>query len=240
MSGAPRARARGRGGARRRSARLRPQRAPDRFDLTPGRGRRNLPAMLRVANLTTPLIGPIDIDLRPGECVGVEGASGSGKSLFLRAVADLDPNEGEVSLGGRARADFPAPEWRRAIAMVPAESGWWAETVGAHFAAEPDPAPWLDALGLAEARTWEVARASSGERQRLALVRALQTRPRCLLLDEPTAALDAAATRAVEAVLEEQMAQGVAVLIVTHDPAQALRLAVRRYRMVSGRLEAVG
>lgn len=186
------------------------------------------------------MIGPIDLEVGPGDCVGIEGASGSGKSLFLRAIADLDPNRGEVSLAGRPRAAHSAPEWRREVALVPAESGWWEETVGAHLARAPDPGPWLDALGLGAAPGWEVARLSSGERQRLALVRALQTRPQCLLLDEPTAALDRVATRAVEALLAAQMDQGVAVLIVTHDPAQVLRLARRRFRMDAGRLEAVG
>lgn len=196
--------------------------------------------MLRVANLSTPLIGPIDLDIGPGDCLGIEGASGSGKSLLLRAIVDLDPNRGEVSLGGRSRAAHPAPDWRRKVALVPAESGWWAETVGAHLVRDPDPGPWLEALGLGAALGWEVARLSSGERQRLALVRALQTRPRCLLLDEPTAALDAAATQAVEKLLAAQMAEGVAVLIVSHDPAQVRRLARRRFRMDAGRLEPAG
>lgn len=195
--------------------------------------------MLRVANLSTDLIGPISLDLGPGNCVGVQGASGSGKSLLLRAIADLDPNRGEVRLDGQEREDIQAPDWRRRVALVPAESGWWAETVGAHFAAAPDPAPWLDALGLADPLGWEVARLSTGERQRLALARALQSGPDVLLLDEPTAALDAAATSAVEALIAAQMQAGVAVLVVTHDPAQAARLCHRRYLMEQGRLEAV-
>lgn len=195
--------------------------------------------MLRVADLSTDLIGPISLDLSAGECIAIEGASGAGKSLLLRAIADLDPNRGAVSLDGRARADFDAPEWRRRVALVPAESGWWGDTVAEHFAPAPDPVPWLEALGLAAAPGWEVARLSTGERQRLALVRALQTAPRCLLLDEPTSALDAAATRAVENLLAAQMSAGRAVVLVTHDPAQAGRLAARTYRMDQGRLEAV-
>ena len=192
-----------------------------------------------VARLSTPLIGPIDLDLSPGECVGVQGPSGSGKSLLLRAIADLDPNRGEVRLDGQSRDDIAAPDWRREVALVPAESGWWADTVGAHFAASPDPSPWLAALGLGDACGWEVARLSTGERQRLALARALQTGPAVLLLDDPSAALDGAATGAVEAHIGEQMRSGVAVLMVTHDPAQAARLCSRRYTMNLGRLEAV-
>lgn len=196
--------------------------------------------MLRVAGLSTPLIGPISLDLDRGECVCVQGASGSGKSLFLRALADLDPNDGAVSLDGRAREAFSAPEWRQAVALVPAESGWWEDHVGAHFAGLPDPTPGLVALGLDAALGWEVARLSTGERQRLAILRALQTGPRLLLLDEPTAALDARSALEVEALLCERTQAGLAVLLVTHDPAQAARLATRQYRMDAGKLEAVG
>ena len=195
--------------------------------------------MLRVAHLTTGLIGPISLDLGAGECVGIEGPSGSGKSLFLRAIADLDPNQGTVHLDGGPREAVTGPDWRRQVALVPAESGWWAETVGAHFAATPDPAPWLAALGLADALGWDVARLSTGERQRLALARALQTAPRVLLLDEPTASLDAAATEAVQGLLAREMQDGVALLLVTHDPAQAARLCHRRFAMHRGKLEPV-
>ncbi|PIE08771.1 MAG: ATP-binding protein [Rhodobacterales bacterium] len=195
--------------------------------------------MLRVARLSTRLIGPLSLELAAGECAAVQGPSGSGKTLLMRAIADLDPNRGEVSLGGRAREAFTAPQWRRAVALVPAEPGWWEETVGAHFAADPDPAPGLAALHLEGALGWEVARCSTGERQRLALLRALQTAPKVLMLDEPTAALDGEATAAVEALLRARMAGGLALLLITHDPAQALRLATRQYRMDAGRLEAI-
>src|SRR5215831_4060928 len=57
-----------------------------------------------------------------------------GKTLLLRAIADLDPNDGFVSLDGRDRAAIAAPEWRRLVGYVPAEPGWWADTVGEHFA----------------------------------------------------------------------------------------------------------
>jgi ABC-type lipoprotein export system ATPase subunit len=74
-----------------------------------------------------------------------------------------------------------------------------------------------------------VARLSTGERQRLALVRALIQAPRFLLLDEPTSALDTATTLTVEALLQEARAQGIGLLVVTHDPAQADRLGGERY-----------
>ncbi|MDT5184104.1 MAG: UDP-glucose/iron transport system ATP-binding protein fetB [Mycobacterium sp.] len=77
---------------------------------------------------------------------------------------------------------------------------------------------------------------STGERLRLALVRALVLRPKVLLLDEPTAALDTASVTAVEALIAAQMQAGLAVLWVTHDAAQAKRVARRKLLVDAGRV----
>ena len=129
----------------------------------------------------------------------MRGPSGAGKTLLLRAVADLDPNEGRVTLDGRDRSTMSGPEWRRLVGYVPAEPGWWADTVGEHFGEWTAALAFLRDLGFREeAKAWPITRLSTGERQRLALVRALIMRPRVLLLDEPTAALDVASVAAVE------------------------------------------
>ena len=92
-------------------------------------------------------------------------------------------------------------------------------------------------MGFSEAtRTWPIARTSTGERLRLALVRALMARPKVLLLDEPTAALDAASEAAVESLISSRIQAGVAVLWVTHDEAQAKRIARRRLVVEAGRV----
>ncbi|MBO0710445.1 MAG: ATP-binding cassette domain-containing protein, partial [Acetobacteraceae bacterium] len=70
---------------------------------------------LRLAGLRSHLAGPFDLAVQPGECVAITGPSGSGKSLFLRMIADLDPNDGEAWLDGRARGSFAAPAWRRRV-----------------------------------------------------------------------------------------------------------------------------
>src|ERR1019366_6852366 len=89
---------------------------------------------LRIAGLHSLLAGPFDLSLGRGGCVGGTGPSGSGKSLFLRMIADLDPNEGEVFLDGVARSTMTAPAWRRQVVYVPAESGWWTDHIIDHFA----------------------------------------------------------------------------------------------------------
>lgn len=194
--------------------------------------------MLDVRELRSPLIGPLSFSVEAGECVAMMGPSGAGKSLLLRAVADLDLSTGAVSLDTISRDAIPAFEWRRRVALVPAESGWWADTVAEHFTEGMPPPALLDALGLdAHAMDWQVARLSSGERQRLAIARAIVLRPSVLLLDEPTASLDAANMALVEAVIEQQLADGVAIVLVTHDATQATRLAARTLALVDGRIE---
>ena len=93
-------------------------------------------------------------------------------------------------------------------------------------------------LGLREAaKAWPIARLSTGERLRLALVRALMVRPRVLLLDEPTAALDAASVASVESLIKTRMQSGLAVLWVTHDTEQAKRVAHRLLVVDAGQVE---
>lgn len=195
--------------------------------------------MLDIRDLKTPLIGPINLDIAPGTCSTVSGPSGAGKSLLLRTIADLDESTGQVTLNGLSRDDLTAPDWRRKVAYVPAESGWWAERVEDHFDKPDGLAERLAAVGLGEALPWEISRLSTGERQRLALVRALENEPEVLLLDEPTSALDPPSVAQVEDLLRERLQTGCAVLIVTHDPDQPKRLGAREFQMTSGRLTAL-
>jgi ABC-type multidrug transport system ATPase subunit len=193
--------------------------------------------VLTVNRLSRPGIEPVDLNVSAGECVAISGPSGAGKSLLLRAIADLDPNQGEVRLKGTAREAVPAPEWRRQVVYVSPESGWWTADVGGHFADPGGAAELLGELALPpDALSWPVARLSTGERQRLALARALEQKPPALLLDEPTSGLDPEATSRVEDLLRRRLAQGVVIVLVTHDPEQAKRLAGRQLRMEHGRL----
>ncbi len=192
---------------------------------------------LRVDRLETGLIGPLSFEVAEGECVALMGASGAGKSLLLRAIVDLDPNEGTVTLDSIDRGSVAASDWRKLVALVPAGSGWWGDRVGDHFPPHAAVADLLDAFALAGALDWEVARLSTGERQRLAIARALCRNPKALLLDEPTASLDEAATQRVEELVTRCCQSGLAVLMVTHDHRQGKRLARRILRMADGRLQ---
>lgn len=194
--------------------------------------------MFSVRSLSRPGLAPVSFQVAPGECLAVQGASGSGKTLLLRALADLDPNDGTVSLNGTTRESMPAPDWRRHVAYLPAEAGWWDERVEDHFSDWDKAAPLVRRLGLPDdCRRWPVIQLSTGERQRLALIRALILEPDVLLLDEPTSGLDDAATAAVEALIQERLATGACALWVTHDTAQAKRVAGRRLLITNGHVE---
>jgi len=179
----------------------------------------------------------VSLAIAPGEIVCLSGPSGSGKTRLLRAVADLEPHDGAVRLGQLDQVATPASEWRRAVMLVPAESQWWHERVGEHFA-RPMPGA-LDALGFdAGVEDWQVSRLSSGEKQRLALVRAFSAGPSALLLDEPTANLDGESIRRVEAWLRELIdRQSLPTLWVAHDPAQIRRVGARHFHIHGPRLE---
>ena len=143
---------------------------------------------LTVDKLCRPGLGPLSFSIADGQCAALMGPSGSGKSLLLRAIADLDPSDGRVAVGDTMREHVTTRRpWRRLVGLVPAESGWWCETVGEHLAAGDEALAMITAIGLpAESVGWPVGRLSTGERQRLALVRALLLlAPRVLLLDEP-------------------------------------------------------
>ncbi len=194
-----------------------------------------------MANLTLERIAigaleQVDLEVAPGEIVCLSGPSGSGKSRLLRAVADLEAHGGTVRLGDMEQDAVAGHRWRRSVMMVPAESAWWFDTVGEHLV-NPMPEA-LRALGFSdETANWPVARLSSGEKQRLALARALSREPRALLLDEPTANLDEKTTRQLEDWLLPLIREHRwPVLWVAHSKEQIGRVARRHFRIEGSRL----
>lgn len=189
--------------------------------------------MLRVENLKVGSLPPLSFEVADGECLAVEAPSGAGKTRLLRAIADLDASEGLVLVDGASRDEVPAPQWRRTVRYVSAEPGWWTDTPRASLAASGGDPVRLDrlmrALGLEPPLLDRAVTAlSTGERQRLALVRALLDEPRVLLLDEPCAALDPTSAALVEELVKFQILSGRIVVLVSHDRAQVDRLAHAR------------
>lgn len=192
--------------------------------------------MLRVAHLKAGPLPPLTFEVENGVCLAVEGPSGSGKTSLLRAIADLDPAPGQVFLDGAERGEQSAQAWRCAVRYCAAEPAWWTDTPRA--AMTPglrDPARLERLIGRLGLTSTHLDRSihllSTGERQRLALVRSIMDEPRVLLLDEPTAALDAASAALVEELLKYLLLSGRSMLLASHDQGIIGRLCDARLQL---------
>jgi ABC-type lipoprotein export system ATPase subunit len=181
----------------------------------------------------TRVLDELSVAFDAGRLTAVTGRSGSGKSTLLHLLAGLDlPDEGEVDVLGETITSLDAERRariRRDHIGVVAQGGDLVpfltaqETVELALAVRgletTDAAPALDAVGLAELSHQRVSRLSMGERQRVAVARALAPKPKVLLADEPTARLDEANARAVGALFAELVREtGTAIVCATHDP----------------------
>ncbi|HSV68484.1 MAG TPA: phosphate ABC transporter ATP-binding protein [Methylibium sp.] len=183
----------------------------------------------------------VNLAVRAGERVAFIGANGSGKSTLLRVLHGLlPPSAGTrrtASVPPRIAMLFQRPFLLRLSAQANVRVALWLAGVrGAE--ARRRCAEVLQRVGLA-AEAGRPARAlSGGQQQRLALARAWALRPDVLLLDEPTASLDPHAKREVELLLDELGAQGVTLLMASHNLGQVQRFAQRVVYLEQGRVLA--
>lgn len=191
--------------------------------------------MFVINSLTIAGLSPVSFELHAGDCVGLSGDSGCGKSRLMRAIADMDEHQGSASLDGEAAENMPAHLWRKQVGLLPAESQWWCDSVGEHF---PHQNVDVSVLGFEPAvYDWEVSRCSSGEKQRLGILRCLANEPRVLLLDEPTANLDPDNTIKVEQLVKAYIDKHNACCIwVSHNRLQLQRIASRCYEFIDKQL----
>ncbi len=206
---------------------------------------------------TLTVLDGLDLDVAPGELVALQGPSGSGKSTLLHIVGALDADfEGEARVGGEdlhalgtaARARFRnaavgfvfqsfnllpglsaldnvcLPAWFRAGGPAPSR-----RVLGAAGAAA------LARVGLSAKAGQRAGQLSGGERQRVAVARALFAGPRLLLADEPTGNLDVATGASVIALFQELAAEGLTVLVATHEE-RVTQAAGRALQLEGGRL----
>ena len=185
---------------------------------------------------TVDIVRDLSFDLAPGTPTLLLGPNGSGKSTLLRlAMGLVAPSGGRIRWGGRE-----APGER--LAMMFQRPVMLRRTAAANVAyalpARDDRrvADLLAQVGLSALSNRAARRLSGGEQQRLALARALARDPELLLLDEPTASLDPAATKAVEDIIAAVAASGVKIVMATHDIGQARRLAGDVIFLARGRL----
>ena len=177
----------------------------------------------------------INLTIGDGEVVCLLGESGSGKSLLLRAIADLIVSQGVIELEGVERRSVSSLEWRRKVGYLPAEIFWWEDSVRAHFLNPPSNQS-LGSLRLSrDCLDWSPNRLSMGERQRLGILRMLDREPAYLLLDEPTANLDETNSSLAEnRLLAYIRERGKGALWVSHSSEQAGRVGDRTLQMKDG------
>jgi len=189
------------------------------------------------------ILDRVNLMLTAGAPTVLIGPNGSGKTTLLRlAMGLIAPTSGRVTWAGRD--DLP-PERRAIVFQRPAMLRRSAAgNVRYALAAASVPrserrrrtADLLALVGLADFERRPARRLSGGEQQRLALARALARDPDVLFLDEPSASLDPAATKAIEDIVRDIAARGVKVMMSTHDLAQARRIGGEVALMHRGRL----
>ncbi len=205
-----------------------------------------------------PAVREVSLSVSPGQLLAVAGPNGAGKSTLLRLLSGaLRPDAGDVRLDERALGDLSDRERARAIAVVPqsesspfpvtvremvgmgryAHLGRW-EPVGNRDRAVVDRA--LERCAVAPFAERQLEELSGGERQRVRIARALAQEAPILLLDEPTAGLDLRFQMELFHLLRELRADGLALLLVTHDLNLAARFADRLLLLDRGRAEAIG
>lgn len=188
------------------------------------------------------VLSGVDFSVAPGERVALLGSNGSGKTTLLRLLHGQLPHQGlrQVHIDAKGREPSQAMVFQRPFLLR--LSVWWNLMLALWLAGIPRALraerarQALQRVNLA-AHTHRPARVlSGGQQQRLALARAWAVRPQLLFLDEPTASLDPSAKRDVEALIEEFAAEGMTVVMSTHNLGQAKRLASRVLYLESGRL----
>jgi putative ABC transport system ATP-binding protein len=204
------------------------------------------------------LIRDVSFAVHPGDRLAVLGPSGAGKTVLLRALAMLDPlDTGEIRWRGHPVRGGSVPSYRKQVIYLhqrPALLDGSVEdnlrhpfTLKAHHATKFDPGRVVELLGCLDRDATFLGKSSrdlsGGEGQIVALLRAVQLDPAVLLLDEPTASLDRATSRAVEGLLDRWLAAGHggrALVWVSHDRDQARRVTGQALHLRAGRLEPEG
>jgi tungstate transport system ATP-binding protein len=189
------------------------------------------------------ILDRISLRLEPGAPTVLIGPNGAGKTTLLRiAMGLLPPSSGNVTWGGRGDASptrraivFQRPVMLRRSAAGNLHYALRVAGVSRRQRAEC-AADLLNQVGLQELADRPARKLSGGEQQRLALARALAKDPQVLFLDEPTASLDPAATKAVEDVIRTVTARGIKVVMSTHDLGEAKRIAGEIVLMHRGRI----
>lgn len=195
----------------------------------------------------TPVVADVDVVFERGDLVGILGPNGAGKTTLFRGVLGLlEPLRGVVVRHARRVGYVPQRETLDRVYPVTAEEvvqmGAYGRLTGWRRLSRADREQALEKLervGLAEQRRKLFSELSGGQRQRVLLARALMVEPELLLLDEPTSGVDRAATEQILGLLEELHAEGLTVLLVSHELTLVRRCVRRVLWVANGRVQPV-
>ena len=211
----------------------------------------------RSGSINTPVLTGVDLRIERGECVFLAGPSGSGKSTLLSILGCvLTPDEGEIQILGENVTQFRPRDQARfrrqrigfvfqRFHLIRALRAWENVAVALNLlgqstsAAKKEAYQLLDAVGLADKASSHVSQLSMGQRQRVAMARALAGDPELILADEPTAALDAETGLTAMTLLRDLTTRrGKTVFVVTHDP-RTFPMADRILHLEDGRIATI-
>lgn len=194
------------------------------------------------------VLDKVSIRIPAGACTALIGRSGAGKSTLLRLLTRLEePDDGVITVDGTPLPTLPVLALRRRVQLVPQRPVLLTAEVGAELRvgrpalSDRAVAALLARVGLpASFAGRDTHGLSGGETQRLCMARSLALDPDVLLLDEPTAALDAASARTIEDLVTDMVGCGRTVVLVSHDTAQVQRLADTAIVLENGRVIHTG
>lgn len=193
------------------------------------------------------LVGPLDLRLDGLPACVIIGPNGAGKTSFLRLL-----HGSARKTGGRITWAQPLDAVRQQISFVFQRPVMLRRTVEANLTyplqlrgdsradAQKQASHWAERVGLSHLLKRQATGLSGGEQQKLAIARALITRPKLLFLDEPCASLDGRAVRDIERILQDTKAEGTRLIMATHDMGQARRLADEVLFLLDGRIQERG
>lgn len=197
------------------------------------------------------VVHAVDLDVYSGECVGLLGPNGAGKTTSFYMVCGLVPADGgEVSLDGEVITALPMHlRARRGIGYLPQEASIFRKlTVRENLLAifetlnipdiqvEEELEELLVELGIEGVQHQKAYTLSGGQRRRTEIARALVTKPRFLLLDEPFAGVDPIAVEDIQAIIAELRSKNIGILITDHNVRDTLSICDRAYLMNAGEI----